>query len=278
MTEAPSSTSQRFIEALPGMGEDEISLMEIMATLREGLWTIIGITVCVLLLAGAYALFATPIYQADALLQAENKTSSLGSLSELDTLLSGETPAATEIEIIRSRAVQGKVVEKLHLDIQASPHYFPVIGDWMARRYSGKTPAQPLLGLKSFAWGGERVRIHRLEVPQALLGQPLTLVAQASNHYRLLDEEGEMLLEGQIGRVAEGHGISLYVSELIARTGTRFDLKKTGWLTAVKTLQKTLKVSEKGKKTGVFLLTLEDPDADRAVAILNAIANVYLRQ
>ncbi|RMH11090.1 MAG: polysaccharide biosynthesis tyrosine autokinase, partial [Gammaproteobacteria bacterium] len=110
------------------------------------------------------------------------------------------------------------------------------------------------------------------------LGQPLTLVAQASNHYRLLDEEGEMLLEGQIGRVAEDHGISLYVSELIARPGTRFDLKKTGWLTAVKTLQKTLKVSEKGKKTGVFLLTLEDPDADRAVAILNAIANVYLRQ
>jgi len=43
-------------------------------------------------------------------------------------------------------------------------------------------------------------------------------------------------------------------------------------------LQEELRISEKGKKTGILQIALDGPDAGRVAAILDAIAQTYLRQ
>ncbi len=260
--------------------EDEISLLEIYHTLLDSYRLILVVTVLIASMAIVYAILATPIYRADALLQVESKTSSVGGLAELDSLLTGDVPAATEIEIIRSRSVQGKVVDQLHLDTLATPHYFPIIGRWLARRHAyDNALVEPFLGLSNYAWGGEKIRLDRLTVPKDMEGQRLTLVAGKQGQFKLLNKEDQLLLSGQVGQQTKiNNGLSLFVSDLVARPGTRFDLVKKNWLDAVNGLQKSLKVSEKGKKTGVFLMTMEHADPQYAIEALNATANVYLRQ
>ena len=60
----PSNTSHN-------NNEDEIDLRRLVGVLLDAKWLIIGITFLFMLGGVAYALLATPIYKADALLQVE---------------------------------------------------------------------------------------------------------------------------------------------------------------------------------------------------------------
>ena len=155
---------------------DEIDLLTLLGALIDGKWVIIGFTVLFAIIGVAYALLATPIYQANALLQIEEKTPSMTGLSEISEMFGSTPVAVTEIELLKSRTVIGQAVENLKLDIVAEPKYFPGIGSWAARRYdpyeAGEV-AEPWLGLDSFAWGGEVLEIFQLEVPPSYLGKTL---------------------------------------------------------------------------------------------------------
>ena len=63
--------------------EDEIDLLALLGALLDQKWTIIFSTVCVTALAVAYAILGTPVYQAGALLQVEEKAASLPGLEDL---------------------------------------------------------------------------------------------------------------------------------------------------------------------------------------------------
>jgi len=131
--------------------EDEIDLSELIGTLIEAKW-LISIIAGVFLVVGVfYALVATPIYQADAVLQIEEKSGGMPGLGDLSDMLSTDALAATEIEIIKSRNIIGKAVDKLNLTINAQPDYLPIIGAAIARRYSG---AEVSSGMGGYAWGG----------------------------------------------------------------------------------------------------------------------------
>ncbi|WP_257284556.1 Wzz/FepE/Etk N-terminal domain-containing protein, partial [Endozoicomonas sp. SESOKO1] len=125
--QTPANTAQ-------GSG-DIISLSEIFAILLAGKWIITAVTAVAGLLAVVYCYLATPIYQADALLQIENKSSVLGGLQNIATGMQEEPSSTAEIELIRSRMVLGKAVETLKLDIVATPEYYPEIGPALARRF-----------------------------------------------------------------------------------------------------------------------------------------------
>ena len=158
---------------------DEIDLLALLGALIDGKWVIAGFTFCFAVIGVAYALLATPIYQANALIQIEEKSgSSLSGLGELSDMLGSTPEAVTEIELLKSRAVIGQAVENLKLDIIVEPHYFPLIGHWAARRYEPEAAgelAAPLMGFDSYAWGGENVDIFQLEVPNAVSYTHLTL-------------------------------------------------------------------------------------------------------
>jgi tyrosine-protein kinase Etk/Wzc len=260
-----------------GSGPEEMTLRDMLALLADGRWYVVTAAAIALLGGILYALLATPIYRTDALVQVEEQSKN-GALDELSTLFSGSSPTEAEVEIIRSRSLVGGVVEELRLDLSAGPHYFPVIGRALARWRDGPAPASPFLGLSRYAWGGEKLSVQRLDVPPELEGGELTLVAGDGGRFTLLGPEGERLVEGQVGRAADGQGVSLFVEQLQARPETQFRIAKSSRNAATDRLRRDLAVAEIGKKTGIIRLELEGRSPSQIAATLNAVTRAYLRQ
>ena len=255
--------------------EDEIDLSELIGTLIEAKW-LISIIAGLFLVAGVfYALVATPIYQADAVLQIEEKSGGMPGLGDLSDMLSTDALAATEIEIIKSRNIIGKAVDKLNLTINAQPDYLPIIGAAIARRYSG---AEVSSGMGGYAWGGERIQLQRLVLPSYLIEDGVVLVTGKDQQYTLTDIDGEVLLTGSVGEVASANGVEVFVSELVAREGVEFNLSQISRIEAINDLQEEIKVSEKGKKTGILRISLDGEDPVLISRIIDSVANLYLRQ
>ncbi|MGF6223085.1 polysaccharide biosynthesis tyrosine autokinase [Pseudomonas sp. YL-218 TE3947] len=260
---------------------DEIDLLGLFGTLIDHKWLIAAVTGAFMVTGVAFAVLATPVYQANALLQVEAKKNDLLGFSDVSSMLGKESPSATEIELIKSRAVIGKTVDNLKLDIVIQPMYFPVVGEFLARRFQSKNPgeiADPLLGLNSFAWGGESLKIFKLDLPDSQLGKKLTLTAGENGHYTLVDEDDNLLAATQTGQLFEQNGVAFQIEEMHANPGTRFRIIRNSRLTSILDYQEDLDVVERGKDSGMIGLSLESTDPNQAIKTLNEIATIYVRQ
>ncbi len=262
----------------PDADADHISLADMLDTCIAGRW-LIAAAVAVALAGGiAYALLATPIFRSDALVHVEDNKAAKGMLGDLSSLLGDAAVADTEIEILSSRFVIGEVVKALHLDIVATATRFPIVGGAIARRHAGGGVAPAPMGLRRYGWGGERIRVDRLEVPAALVGERLELIAGEAGRYTVRGPDGAPLVEGEVGKPASGDGVELFVSELAARPGLVFQLVRVRHDDAVLQLQERLRIREKGKKTGILQLELDGESAERIAATVDALSRAYLRQ
>ena len=263
--------------------DDEIDLGELIATLVDNKWLIAAVTAVVLTLGIAYALIAQPIYKADAMLQIEDDTPSLGALEAVSSLMETKTPALAEIELIKSRMVLATAAKNLNLEIIAKPKRFPIIGTAIARRFEQHNQdnevSSPLFGLSQYAWGGELIRVETLTVPSDLLGKKLILIAGKQGHFRLMYED-ELVLEGEVGKPASNpqQSVTLFVSLLKSRPDTQFVVTRLSMGKTLDQFTDTLTVVEKGKESGILALTLEANSPDSAMQTLNEIANIYIRQ
>ncbi|NIL16357.1 polysaccharide biosynthesis tyrosine autokinase [Pseudomonas sp. AN3A02] len=260
---------------------EEIDLLGLFGTLIDHKWLIAAVTGAFMLTGAAYAVLATPVYQASALLQVEAKKNDLLGFSDIGGMLGKESPSATEIELIQSRYVIGKTVDNLKLDIVVQPMYFPMVGEFLARRFQKTNPgaiAEPLLGLDSFAWGGESLKIFKLDLPDGQLGKKLTLTVGENDHFTLVDEDDQVLAAGEAGQLIEQNGVAFQIEELRAKPGTRFRVIRNARLTSILDYQENLDVVERGKESGMIGLALESTDPDQAIKILNQIAAIYVRQ
>lgn len=256
-----------------------------LATILRTLFDHKGLIILIVSLFGvvglAYAFLATPVYQANAMIQIEPKKVGIAGTPDISSKPFSVSPATTEIELIKSRAVLGKVVTDLKLDIVQAPKYLPLIGPYLYRTFTPEHEGdfgQPLFGLSGYAWGGERIDVFQLEVPDALLGEQLTLVAGKPGLFSLYDEEHNPLLSGAVNQVVEGHGVKIQVATLKARPGTEFIISKLRTLTAALTYQDRLKISEVGKDSGIVNLSIQDPDPAKANRVLNEVSRLYVRQ
>jgi len=260
---------------------DTPNVAEYFHTVSQARWLVTAVTLAFGALGVLYIAAATPIYRSDVVVQVEETSKSIAGLSEVQAALGDRGPADTEMELLRSRSLVGAVVDQLGLDIVAEPKHFPLLGA-LARGYHGPRPAPPFLGLAFYAWGGEQLRVERLEVPEDLANAPLTLTATVGGSYRLDGPSGETLLAGTIGKPAAGEHaggqVAMYVSDLVARPGTRFTVQKLARSRVVAALQRNIRITEQGKKTGVLILALDGADPVKAAAILDAVATTYVRQ
>jgi len=262
----------------------EIDLRQIVGTLIDNKWRIAIITAIAFVASVAYALLATPIYRADAVVQVESKVPSLPGLADLSQSLPGSVgskEASTEIALITSRAVIGAAVDHLKLDIQVEPNRFPLIGGYMARKAESNAPdllAAPLFGMTSYGWGGDQLKIFQLDVPEYLVGKELTLIAGEGGEYQLQDADGQLILKGTVGQSAQGRGTVMQVAELKAHSGMEFTVTRLRHMGVVGDLQSEVMVSELGKESGILRLTYEDADAPTAQGFLQQVANAYVRQ
>jgi len=266
------------------MDSDQLDLREMLDTLLEGRWLALGVASVVIMLGVAYQWLATPIYRADAVVQVENRTSAaLPGLDELSIALgSGFVKSLAEIEIIRSRSVLGRVVSDLVLDIKAAPRRFPLIGAAFARTYKQGEVGSKWPG-SGYAWGGERIVVGRLSVPKRLESRRLILEAGESGAYKLYEPEGEILLEGEVGKAAETQLpedgiIAIFVRELVANSGTQFTVTKLPFDAVVQSLSARLQVNERGRQTGILEVALEGFSRLETMEIVNGVTNSYLRQ
>lgn len=261
--------------------DTRVDLATILRVLFDHKALIIGVVSLFFVIGVAYAILATPIYQADAMIQIEPKKVGIEGTPEVNNKPMSVSQATTEIELIKSRALLGKVVDDLNLNIVQKPDLFPVIGPYLFRTFSPEHEgalAEPWLGLDQYAWGGERIDVFQLEVPEELLGENLTLVAGKAGAFSLYDKDRVLLLSGTTNRVVEGNGLKVQIARLTARPGTEFTLARLRTLNAALDYQNRLKISEAGKDSGIIYLSLEDPDPDRANHILNEVSRLYVRQ
>jgi tyrosine-protein kinase Etk/Wzc len=263
--------------------DDEIDLRELLGTVLAGRWLIAGITAAALLLSTFYAWIATPIFQADSLVQVETKSNSMESLfGDAAAIFGEDSPVTAEVEIVRSRMVLGRVVDTLGLDILVAPKHFPLIGASMARRHANSAqPVSAFLGLSRYAWGGEDLVVTSLDVPGAFTGQPMRLRATESG-YELFGPHNGLLGEGvadeRVTFETDWGPVSLFVQSLQARPGTEFTVVKEPRTRAIRGLAGNLNVSERGRQSGILALSYEHPDRRRAAAILNEVVTAYQLQ
>jgi tyrosine-protein kinase Etk/Wzc len=267
------------------VGDDEINLSEIVGVLRESRGLIAIVTACTLVIGSLYAFLWTPSYRADVLIQVDDD-SGAGSindkLGDLAALFQAKASSDAEIELMRSRMVVGEAVSRLHLDIDAKPHYFPVVGAAYVRLTADDDLTNAPLGLNSFAWGGERISVSGFDVPPRLYGKTFRLIAQKGEHYELISPDGDVIVRGKVGELvsaqSENGPVKITVASLLARPGTRFDLTRASTQQTIAALQKDLKIVEKAKQSGMIGVSLDDADAELVTRIVNTIASLYVQR
>lgn len=300
--EAATRPSSRVLSAL-GAADDELDLSRLWGVLVDGVWWIVAATVAFALGGTAYTLLATPIFQADALLQVEDENASLPGLSDLTEMFGSEGSASAEIEIVRSRMVVGDVIDTLKLDIFVKPEHSlmgashsrdaepegasehpsyrqaPTVVDTFVNALRGPQPAKNAIPFAG--WGDDqyRLRVQRLDVPDELLDQELTLYIRGPQQLELRVDD-ITILQGAPDQDLHSadNRIALRVSELRAPVGASFTLIRHHKLTALQQLLDGFVVAEQGKDTGILKLTLADANPERARQILDALTESYLLQ
>jgi tyrosine-protein kinase Etk/Wzc len=258
---------------------DEIDLRHLIAMLLDGRFIIGGVIAVAFALALAYVVTATPIYKANGVIQVEDNAPGVPGLSDMAEIFATESSSATELHVIKSRLVLGRVVDELGLTVDVEPVYAPLFGELKAR---GAVPYQlssVFLGLSGYAGGGEVVDIAELSVPSYLFGQELSLIVEDNNHFSLW-YDAQQLAKGAVGDMvsSDNNQIDIRIVELFAKPGAEFTLIKSGRLSKILALQRKLGVSEKGKDTGIIEISLEGADRVQIAKIVDSVsANYYLQ-
>ncbi|SLX06579.1 polysaccharide biosynthesis tyrosine autokinase [Klebsiella pneumoniae] len=241
---------------------DEIDLGRLIGEFIDHRKLIISVTSLFTLVALIYAIFATPIYQADALIQVEQKQAN-AILSNLSQMLPDSQPqSAPEIALIRSRMILGKTVDDLNLQARVKQKYFPLLGRGFAR-LSGDKPGS--------------LSISRLYIPGNDNDTPeIILTVKERNSFSI--SVGDFIINGKVGELLDERGISLKVDEISAKPGTEFSIVYVSRLKAITDLQDDIAVADQGKDTGMLTLSLTGDNPVLIERILNSISENYLAQ
>lgn len=265
--------------------EDVIDLGRLFGLLLDHKWWIVGITALFTVFGVLSALLATPIYQGDALVQVERR-SSINPFGELSEVLGQESESSTsaEVQILQSRMVLGQVVDRVALDTVVMPRTLPIIGEFVQRRGIQRPD---FMQDSAAVWGGESINLGRLEVDDAYRSKAFTLKVENSAEKQMgeysLWLEGEPIGTGQVGqqsRFLQG-AVQMNVTELNAAPGAEFTLIKLQRSTAINRIKSRLSVNEiggKGAGTGMLRLTLTGKSQHEIRRSLNAVAETFLTQ
>jgi len=174
-------------------GSDEIDIGRLIGTVIEARWWVLGITAVFALLATVYAMFATPIYSADALVQIEQNGGS-AIVQDINTALANKPPASdAEIQLIQSRLVLGKTVDELDLDIAVEKKTFPLFGAGWDR----------LMGRQN-----DTVDVSTFTLPAGMRKDTFTLEVLNPQQYQLTSDAG-FSAQGQVGQPLTKDGVSI---------------------------------------------------------------------
>ncbi|PXK99369.1 polysaccharide biosynthesis tyrosine autokinase [Klebsiella variicola] len=243
--------------------EQDINLGRIIGELIDHKKLIIAITSLFTLVALVYAVFATPIYQADALIQVEQKQGN-AILSNISQMLPDSQPiSAPEIALLQSRMVLGKTVDDLNLQAIIERTYFPLFGKGWAR-LKGEKPGT--------------LKISRLYISDDTQGIPpeLKIIVKDNLHYEV--HYNDHKINGEVGKLADAPGISINIEKIDANEGAEFTVTYVTKLQAITDLQNSFSVVDQGKDTGMLTLSLAGSNKELIKNIVDSISQNYLAQ
>lgn len=241
---------------------EDIDIGRFIGELIDHRWLVISVTAACLTIAIIYALFSTPIYKADALVQVEQKSAN-SILGDNNKILPDNQPeSAPEIELIKSRMVLGKTVEDMNLETVVKKNYFPLFGRGY-NRLMGNKPAV--------------LDVARLFLPHDWKKQSVTVKVNNEMRYSVIVNDAT-LLEGRVGKSANKDGLSILIDNMIAEPGTTFTVSRRSQQKAINALLGSLTVADRGKNTGVLQLELVGEDPVKIDGILNSVIGNYLQQ
>ncbi|MBL0394134.1 polysaccharide biosynthesis tyrosine autokinase [Ramlibacter monticola] len=245
-------------------------------------WLIAGITSLAIGIGAAVAFLSRPTYEANLLIQVEDSAGSAGSLlGQAGALFELKTPAIAEIEIIRSRMVIGEAVDKTRMQIQAKPRYLPLVGEWLAGRANGLSEPG-FFGLPGYVAGKETIDVGEFSVPELFEGTQFRLRLSSATTFVLSHPELDGVLTGTVGTPLAAETpvgkVSLSVTQITALPGAEFDLVSNSRVETIERLQDGLKLSEKGRQSGIIEARLEGFDRIQVARLLNEIGRQYVQQ
>lgn len=242
---------------------NEIDLGRLIGELLDHRKIIISVTALFTFLAICYALFATPVYQADALVQVEQKQAN-AILSNITQMLPDSQPqSAPEIALLQSRMILGKTVDDLNLQVQVKQHYFPLFGEGWSRLTGGKKG---------------NIHVSRFSVVSDNSDEDIkaTISILDSKHYVLNGDDYQ--LEGTVGKLLEKNGVTIKVDSIDASPGSEFDIVLTSRLKAIDELKKAFSVSDQSKDSGMLTLSITGTDRLLVERVLDSISDNYQAQ
>ena len=265
------------ISAQQDSDQDEIDLGALAIILWSGKWWIALTCTAAFIVGAAWLLNTPPTYQANALIQIEEKAASLALPDGLADLMSGgRNSSNAEVELLHSRLTLGTAVAKAHLDWVTRPVQAPFVG----YAVSGHGIPLPDFGpLARYARPGDTILLDYLKVPPAWLGEMMDLTHDGGNAYTLALPDGTEL-RGQVGQLltnaAQDFGIT--VARLTGEAGRGFIVGQVTELKAIAALDANLAEAEQGKGTGVVQVTFKGQDPEVARHTLDAIINAFHEQ
>ncbi|QUM75964.1 polysaccharide biosynthesis tyrosine autokinase [Moritella sp. 24] len=256
---------------------DVIDLGKLLCILLDGKWVVIFATILFMIVGVIYALSATPIYKADALVQVEEKSRGVPSLgNDVADMFAQESSSVTEIGIIKSRMILIQTVDKFNLTILSSADYWSSV----------YTNIEKILKLDSFLSFTQllatktSISVSKFEIPEyaAQAKHQIVLLDNAKGTYQLINDHNMVILSGTVGVLVEKEGYQLLVTQLKGEKNQKYNIGKRSQLAAIRWLKKSLSVSEMGKKSGLLLFSFTGKSKAQIKDIVYDISTNYFLQ
>ncbi|HMM07897.1 MAG TPA: polysaccharide biosynthesis tyrosine autokinase [Paracoccus solventivorans] len=254
---------------------DDVDLKTLVAVLwRQKIF--IALCAALFLGLGSFQILSTfPVYQADTLIQLEQRNRAPIIFQTPVAFDGGELAATTEIEIISSRMVLGRAVAQNNLDWVVSPKKAPVVGNILTRY---DLPIPDWKFLTSYTRKGDALVLTNLQVPPQWVGQPIVVTTNGDG-YRINLPNGSVH-EAVTGKdlILSDVGFLINVSELPRAVGRQYTVRQISERQAISALHNRLSIVEQGRGSGILELRLTGHNAQEVETTLAAIADAYVRQ
>lgn len=271
--------------------QSELSLRDLLLTLYESKWLIIIFTFLFCSISAMTLLQKPHIFESTALIQIENKPTSMGQLEGAASLFDMKaSPSDVQKALLSSPFILEPVISQLALCIKTAPHYMLYLGNFIQKHpdLSRFIPKWPFLS--RYSWGNEQIKADIFEVPAEYLKKNFRIIVdEDARSYKLYDPTGQYLLSAKVGELATtapGNSlkIKILISQWIAHPRIEFFIQKNSKIKEVADLQQNLTITDVGAstkistQTGILQLSLKGYNPQKLAAILNQIIQVAVQK
>ncbi|MDP6988424.1 MAG: GNVR domain-containing protein [Planctomycetota bacterium] len=272
-------------------GDDEISLGDLISTLRRRKVSILAVTTLCLGASVAATLCIAPSYKSEARLLVEDitaRSSMLGQLAnlpvDLSSLMGGAPQTAAEMEVLRSRPVvravvgppgTSQLVPEEGLSLTALVDDLENQSKWASVRRKLRGEPDPLgsLAVEVLAW----------EFPEDFTDPVLIDVVSATRVRLTVDSlwdrrsaDVELAADGTLAWEAARLRLAAEGVDMAGLSGRRFRLTVRGLQKAVDLFLEDLVVEETDRGSNVLRVAYEDRDPDRLASTVNGLVRAYM--